>query len=211
MNEDCYEGFCNTTTTTCEAWKEREIACVDDFECRSGRCFANPRRCTFVIYEPAVCGKDADCFGDRCKKDRGLNQCYARKWNNEFCNDNSDCLSLRCETRNCTEPVWNGEPCDEPSDCYSLFCNTEKGVCVATQSEAASNAEVEPEAGPITGSASQQIASGGGQLDVQQGGSGGESFGSGGSSNGGSSATSFAAKSAGVALLAVASLAIMMV
>jgi len=179
VTDDCLDGFCNATTSTCLALKGREEPCVTDEECNSGRCTANPRRCTFVVYEPASCNKDSDCFGGRCNMDRLLNQCYARKYNNVFCNDNSDCLSLRCETTNCTEPVWNGEPCDEPSDCYSLFCSQD-GICVATADEAG-NVELEPEAPGITGSESAQIANGGGEIDIgaDNGGSGGEEFGDG--------------------------------
>ena len=177
VSDDCLDGYCDGGV--CAALKGREEACVTGDECNSGRCFANPRRCTFVIYEPAICGNDFDCFGGRCKKDRGLNQCYARKFNDVFCNDNSDCLSLRCETRNCTEPVWEGDPCDEPSDCYSLFCNKDKGVCVATADEAGDNMEIEPEIAGISGSESAQIANGGGKIDIDDaGGSGGETFGS---------------------------------
>ena len=185
--DDCLDGFCNATTSVCDALKGRNDPCETGDECNSGRCTANPRRCTFVIYEPNICGDDFDCFGGRCKKDRGLNQCYARKYNDVFCNDNSDCLSLRCETRNCTEPVWLGEPCDEPSDCYSLFCNKDRGVCVATADEAGSNPEIEPEMNGISGSESAQIANGGGKLNIgNDGGSGGEDFTN---DNGGSSAS----------------------
>lgn len=184
VSDDCLDGYCNTTSSTCLALKGREEPCETGDECNSGRCFANPRRCTFVIYEPNICGNDFDCFGGRCKKDRGLNQCYARKYNDVFCNDNSDCLSLRCETRNCTEPVWNGEECDEPSDCYSLFCNKDKGICVATADEAGGNLELEPEMPGISGSESAQIASGGGKINIDNdGGSGGEDFTDGGGSS----------------------------
>jgi hypothetical protein len=187
-NQDCFEGYCNVTTTVCDALKPKQGSCVDDFECTSGRCTANPRRCEFVIYEGAICGKDADCYGGRCKTISmgGDNRCYDRKWNNERCNHNDDCLSLRCEIQNCTEPVWLGEPCDEPSDCYSLFCSKEKG-CVATAAEA-DNDEVEPEVPGITGSAAQEYvtggAGGGGSLDLSNG--GGTTF----VANGGSSSGS---------------------
>ena len=178
VHEDCREGYCDENGA-CALWKDREVECVEDYECRSMRCTRTPRACTFTLKEGSVCGKDNDCEGRRCKTDRGLNQRYDRKWPGAFCVDNSDCWSLRCEgvapARNCTEPVWLGEPCDEPSDCYSLFCNSEKAVCVASAAEIGPNDVLEEEFPGIVGSTSaEQVYNGGGTGDVSSaGGSGG--------------------------------------
>jgi len=166
VKEDCDEGWCDSSGV-CSPWKDPEEPCLDDFECKSGRCTRNPRRCTFVIYEPSICAKDSDCFGGRCKKDGGLNQCYARKWNYNYCDDNSDCLSLRCESTNCTEPVQLGEPCDEPSDCYSLFCNSALNSCVATRAEIGEDDVIEEDEPGITGSLVQEQAAFGEDPDAE--------------------------------------------
>jgi hypothetical protein len=96
VHEDCLEGFCDTFGV-CAAWKAREVECVADDECQSDLCTRNPKVCTFTVKNDAICGRDNDCENKRCKKDRGLNRCYDRVWNGHFCNDNSDCWSLRCE------------------------------------------------------------------------------------------------------------------
>ena len=166
INEDCLEGWCNGT---CSPLKGRNEICFEDFECRSGRCTRFPRVCEFVIYEREICGKDADCAADRCKKDRGINRCVARKENYEVCVDNGDCLSLRCEQGNCTEPVWLEQPCDEPSDCYSMLCNKEKNMCVTTIAEADTFEEPDPQYG-ITGShAAEAVYVRNGTVDITSG------------------------------------------
>ncbi|CAB9499292.1 expressed unknown protein [Seminavis robusta] len=180
VHEDCDEGYCGESST-CLAWKDREIDCLGDHECRSGRCTRNPLKCTFTVKDGEICGKDNDCEMKRCKKDRGLNRCYDRKWNEHFCNDNTDCWSLRCEgvapARNCTEPEWLGKPCDEASDCYSLFCNKEQGICVASAADAGSDYEVIEDAPGVVGSATvDAVNNGGGSVDISAGGSGSEVF-----------------------------------
>ncbi|CAB9502977.1 expressed unknown protein [Seminavis robusta] len=161
VHEDCDEGYCSEASS-CLPLRGKEESCDEDAECRSGRCTLNPRRCTFTIQEGALCGKDADCFDGRCKKDRGINQCVARKENGDECVDNSDCLSLRCENQICAEPVGLEESCDEPSDCYSLFCNAARRECVLCSNEIEATDDTEPndlEYG-ISGSAVAELANG---------------------------------------------------
>jgi hypothetical protein len=67
--------------------------------------------------------------------ENGLNQCVDRKENGGSCDDNGDCLSLRCEEQVCVNPVGIVEACDEASGCLPLLCNTVAG-CITSSTDA---------------------------------------------------------------------------
>lgn len=155
---DCWESYCSENV--CTEYIERHAdeliredtpdLCDVDFQCRSQRCTAKPKRCTFQKQENAECTKDNDCLDGRCKTIIGQEgfgpsvpggRCIKRKMHNETCADDTDCLTLRCDAGPdgepvCLEPMFPGNTgCNEASDCYLQLCNPETTVCVENENE----------------------------------------------------------------------------
>ena len=149
---DCKLFKCNlndnyrTTDCKCHSKKNGNQECINDFECKSGRC-----------NKVCLCKSDSDCNdSEYCVGESEKKNCVARVKVGKDCDDNNQCLSKMCDSKykkcecdtktdfGCEEglvcgsdylscvkknSLKVGESCNDNDQCLSESCNGKKCAC----------------------------------------------------------------------------------